>query len=199
MQKFIHDSVIKVKLGLALQSSLKLQTTITACNAFVIRSRGGHSRRIIGSWPREMHGYMLYPPTPQCPRREQYALQPILFFLPDLCYLSAYPSVFPNGVLPCPTCRTAAAVTSNGFTAGRRVVGINSTYVLIGRSYKCDTCQTLCRPHTFLFLCWDEETKFETELGSYFKRHRLVYRLRGMGAGLEQFYYVDGTRSRAPC
>ena len=97
-------------------------------------------------------GYMLYPPSPTTlftPQREQYALQPILFFLPDLRYHSTYPDIFVNGVVPCPNCRTSLSVKSNGFAPGRRVVGLHSTYVLIGRSYTCTMCQKLGRKHTF--------------------------------------------------
>src|SRR3546814_15048481 len=72
---------------------------------YACRSTGGHSRRIQGSWPKELHGYTLYPPAPtdSVPCRAKYALQPILFFLPDLRYAAQYPDVFgAGGTRACP-------------------------------------------------------------------------------------------------
>src|SRR3546814_6108430 len=105
-------------------------------------ARGGHQRRQNGRWPTEMEGYVIHPPSPVVPRREAYALQRLMVFAPDLRHCLSYPSVFVNGVAPCPRCESCSAVTANGFTKGRRVLSLTETYVLIGRKYVCATCRS---------------------------------------------------------
>src|SRR5699024_8158486 len=54
------------------------------------------------------------------------------------------------GVMPCPRCGVSDNVTANGFTNGRRVIGLNETFVLIGRKYKCSACRGAQRVESFV-------------------------------------------------